>query len=164
MWVITVQTLERKERLTAFLKSKASLGLYVEDHIMRCRGRILNSNLLYDTKCTVYIPKNSTLAELIVVEAQENVFHNKEKSTLVEIRANYWIPQCRKLVSNVLKKCYICKRLEGLAFALPSPPPLPRYRVDISPPFTNVGLDHMGPLWVHDIYAKGQSHKYVAIT
>ena len=54
--------------------------------------------------------------------------------------------------------------MEGLKFALPPPPPIPSYRVDISPPFTNVGLDHMGPLWVHDIYAKGKSHKvYVAL-
>ena len=164
MWVITEQKLQKKLRPLAFLKSKASLGLYFEDHVMRCRGRILNSDLPYDTKCPIYIPKNSKLAELIVVDAHAKVFHNKEKSTLVEIRANYWIPQCRKLVRNVLKNCYVCKRLEGRKFALPPPPPLPSYRVDISPPFTNVGLDHMGPLWVHDIYAKGKSHKvYVAL-
>ena len=32
------------------------------------------------------------------------------------------------------------------------------------PPFSNVGFDHMGPLWVHDIFERGQSHKvYIAL-
>ena len=45
MWVITEQKLQKKLQPLAFLKSKASLGLYFEDHVMRCRGRILNSDL-----------------------------------------------------------------------------------------------------------------------
>ena len=55
MWVITEQKLQKKLQPLAFLKSKASLGLYLEDHVMRCRGRILNSDLPYDTKCPIYI-------------------------------------------------------------------------------------------------------------
>jgi hypothetical protein len=43
-------------------------------------------------------------------------------------------------------------------------PPLPSYRVELAPPFTNVGFDHMGPIYVYDIYKKGDAHKaYVAL-
>ena len=118
-------------------------------------------NILY---IYIYIPRDTKLAELIVAEAHDNVFHQKEKSTLVEVRSNYWIPRGRKLVRRVVKKCHLCKRLEGAPFSLSKAPNLPKYRVEISPPFTNVGFDHMGPLWVRDIYERKTLHKvYVAL-
>ena len=106
------------------------------------------SELPYDAKHTIlYIPRDTKLAEFIVAEAHDNTFHQKEKSTLVEVRSNYWIPRGRKLVRRVVKKCHLCKRLEGAPFSLPKAPNQPKYRIEISPPFTNVGFDHMGPLW-----------------
>ena len=131
---------------------------------MRCKGRLSNAELPYDTKYPIYIPKSSHLAKLIVIEAHDNVFHQKERATLTEVRSNYWIPQCRRLVRNLVPKCQLCLKLESLALSLPPAPSLPSYRVEISPPFTNVGFDHMGPLWVYDLFNREETHKvYVAL-
>ena len=164
-WIIHEQQKEATARREEFAKTKANLRIYTdEEGIMRCRGRLSNSSLPYDTKFPVYIPRRSHLAELIVKEAHQNVFHQKERATLTEVRTNYWIPQCRKLVRRLLPRCSLCQRLESMAFSLPPPPPLPSYRVEIAPPFTNVGFDHMGPLWVYDIFNKDDVHKvYVAL-
>ena len=162
-WIIQVQREDAKTK--EFVKTKANLRIYTDDEgIMRCRGRISNSSLPYDTKFPVYIPRRSHFAELIIREAHNNVFHQKERATLTEVRTNYWIPQCRKLVRSILPRCSLCRRLESMAFSIPPAPPLPSYRVEIAPPFTNVGFDHMGPLWVHDIFSKKEVHKvYVAL-
>ena len=166
LWLISEQFRYSQSNKEEFEKTKANLKIYVDEQgVMRCRGRLGNSELPYDTKYPVYVPHQSRLAVLLILEAHENVFHQKERPTLTEVRTNYWIPKCRRLIRSLLPKCWLCNRLESLAFTLPSAPPLPNYRVEISPPFSNVGYDHMGPLWVYDIYGKDKvAHKaYVSL-
>ena len=162
LWIRNEQSLFSKSE--EFRKTEANLRLYVEDGIMRCRGRLSNSDLPYDTKFPIFIPRQSPLAVLLVVQAHEAVFHRKEGATMTQVRTNYWIPQCRKLVRRILPKCYLCKRMESLAMSLPPAPPLPHYRVECAPAFTNIGFDHMGPIYVYDIYKKEDAYKaYVAL-
>ncbi len=162
LWIRNEQSLFAKSE--GFRKTEANLRLYVEDDIMRCRGRLSNSDLPYDAKFPIFIPRQSHLAVLLVVEAHEAVFHRKEGATMTQVRTNYWIPQCRKLVRQILPKCYLCKRMESLAMSLPPAPSLPQYRVECAPPFTNIGFDHMGPIYVYDIYKKEDAYKaYVAL-
>ena len=125
LWKISEQQLHAREQKTEFLKTKGSLRIFTEDEILRCGGRLTNSDLPYDSKHPIYLPRPSRLAKLLIEEAHDNVYHQKEKATLVEVRANYWIPQYRKLVRSLLKKCYLCKRLDSLSFSLPLSPPLP---------------------------------------
>ena len=160
MLIISEQQLDAQSRGKDFEKDKANLRIFVDDDgVMRCRGRIENSDLPYDSKFPIYIPRRSRLAELIVLQAHDAVFHQKVRSTLTEIRTTYWIPRGRQLVKNVLIKCRLCKWLDSPAFSLPPSPPLPDYRMQIAPPFSNVGFDHMGPLWVYDIFCKSKLHK-----
>ena len=160
MLIISEQQFDAQSRGKDFEKDKANLRIFVDkDRVMQCRGRIENSDLPYDSKFPIYIPRRSRLAELIVLQAHDAVFHQKVRSTLTEIRTTYWIPRGRQLVKNVLIKCRLCKWLDSPAFSLPPSPPLPDYRMQIAPPFSNVGFDHMGPLWVYDIFCKSKLHK-----
>ncbi len=160
MLIISEQKFDVLSRGKDFEKDKANLRIFTdEDGLMRCRGRIENSELPYNTKFPIYIPRRSRLAELIVLKAHDAVFHQKERSTLTEIRTTYWIPRGRQLVRSMLLKCRLCKWLDSAAYTLPPSPPLPDYRLQISPPFSNVGFDHMGPLWVYDVFSKSQLHK-----
>ena len=165
LWVISEQLRDEKSNPIESKKTKANLRTYLDDGVMRCRGRLGNSELPYDSKYPIYIPKRSRLAILIITEAHENVFHHKERPTMTEVRTNFWIPTCRKLVRSVIPKCKLCIRLESVALTLPPAPSLPAYRLEIASPFTNVGYDHMGPIWVYDIYGKeGIAHKaYISL-
>ena len=65
---------------------------------------------------------------------------------------------------SLLNKCSLCRWLDSPAFSLPPAPPLPAYRLEIAPPFSNVGFDHMGPLWVYDVFNRTKLNKvYVAL-
>ena len=166
LWLISEQIRYSRSNKEEFEKTKANLRIYVDEQgVMRCRGRLGNSELPYDTKYPVYVPHRSRLAVFLIWEAHESVFHQKERPTLTKVRTNYWIPRCRRLIRSLLPKCWLCNRLESIAFTLPSAPNLPNYRVEISPPFANVGYDHMGPVWVYDIYGDGKvAHKsYVSL-
>ena len=58
----------------------------------------------------------------------------------------YWIPRLRELAKKNVRRCVTCKQLEGKFYEPPPAPPLPDFRVSDNPPFTNVGLDFIGPL------------------
>ena len=53
-------------------------------------------------------------------------------------------------VKCVVKTCMICRRMEGPSYPAQAPADLPAYRVSDDQPFTHVGLDFAGPLYVKD--------------
>ena len=58
-------------------------------------------------------------------------------------------------VKDVLFKCVICKKMMEKAFSTPPTPPLPTSRVSDDLPFTKVGVDFAGLLYVKNIYQSG---------
>ena len=54
----------------------------------------------------------------------------------------------RQAVKRVLKRCVICKKLDGPSHPTCNSPDLPRILVSEDPPFTHVGIDFAGPLYV----------------
>ncbi|XP_055924489.1 uncharacterized protein LOC129956586 [Argiope bruennichi] len=69
--------------------------------------------------------------------------------TLVQIREKFWILEARQTIKSFLGRCTICKRFNS------SPgnqviAPLPDIRVEQSTPFTIIGVDFAGPLFVKD--------------
>jgi len=119
-----------------------------ESEILRCRGRIDNANLPYSTKYPVILPGDHHLTMLYVLQAHDRVLHNGVKETLTELRSRFWVIRGRSVVKKILHDCYTCKRHEGKSSHIPPPPPLPAFRVEEAPSFTNTGVDFAGPLYV----------------
>ena len=86
--------------------------------------------------------------DLIIQCYHERAFHTGCAQTLSSIRQKYWIPQGRRTVNRVLRKCSICRRHEGGPYKMPHMPPIPTERVSTSAPFTYTGVDYFGPLFI----------------
>merc|ERR1712035_227070 len=79
------------------------------------------------------------------------------------MRENFWIPKGRQGVKSTIKMCYTCKRLEGRPYQYPSPPPLPKERVEEARPFEIVGLDYTGFIEVLNPDTKREQKVYVVL-
>ena len=125
------------------------LGLYMDEaQIIRCRGRIRNADLPYESKHPVLLPKKGHLTKLIIKEAHKITLHGGLGDTLAQIRKNYWIPKGRQAVKASLKECNICRRYEARPVHYPGPPNLPQERVTLTRPFEVTGVDYTGAMTI----------------
>ncbi|XP_046841805.1 uncharacterized protein LOC124435919 [Xenia sp. Carnegie-2017] len=160
LWIRSIQQLSFEKEIL-FLLSKnvnSSIPIYVKqfglfldgDHVLRCRGRLKNSSLNLESKNPVLLPKESRFVELLICEVHHNVKHSGIRDTLTTIREHFWIIRGREAVKKIVRKCVVCRKAEGLPYGGTPPPDLPVSRVSDDPPFTNVGLDFAGPLFVRE--------------
>ena len=150
MWIISVQRgLEDQSK-----QLNNTLGLYVdEDNVLRCKGRLQNAELTVHQKNPILIPGNAPFAKLLVVDAHRRTAHGGKKDTIVQLRSKYWVTKARNLVRHMLHSCpRPCRRLEGKAFKSAEAAQLPSFRVQQSFPFTNTGVDYLGPVLVRQVY------------
>jgi hypothetical protein len=125
------------------------LALFLDKKgVIRCQGRLENTNLPHETKRPILLPSKHRFIELIIEEEHQRVHHNGIKETLNCIRERFWILRGRGSVKRIVRRCTICKKFEGKSFSTPIEPSLPSCRVSDEPPFSNVGIDFAGPLLV----------------
>lgn len=142
---------QKKSALTRQLK------LFIDtDNIIRCNGRIHNAPVDNDTKFPLLLPKKHIITGLIVKDAHIAHMHSGVNATVAYIRQKFWIPAIRQVVRTTTRKCVTCKRVIGKPYLAPDPPPLPKSRVQDSPPFTVSGVDFAGPLNIRTSTGSGQ--------
>ena len=135
------------------------LGLFRDENgIIRCKGRLSRSSLSVEAKYPVLIPRDHHISILIVRQCHNRVMHNGPKETLSELRSRFWIVKGRQLVRKIVHQCTTCKRIQGLPYRAPERSQLPEFRVHEGVPFTSVGIDFAGPLYVK---SKSRSSKKV---
>ena len=118
------------------------------DDVYVWKERLENADIPIASKYPMYLPREHRLTELIIIDCHKRSYHCGVKATLVELRSRFWVPKGRQQVKKVLSKYVVCKKLEGRPFNEPPTAPLPRYRVNKAPPFSNIGVDFAGPLYV----------------
>ena len=75
-----------------------TLCIYLDsDHILKCRGRLNNSDLPKYTRNPILLPKDGHFTNLIINQAHQKVKHCGVKYTLTEIRSRFWIIQGNKV-------------------------------------------------------------------
>ncbi|XP_046857876.1 uncharacterized protein LOC124451299 [Xenia sp. Carnegie-2017] len=160
LWIKASQDRLKKE--DKFKQLEVQLNVVEKDGLLKCQGRLAESDLEEETKFPTLLPKEGRLTELIVEHSHRKVHHSGVRATLAEIRSRYWIPQGRQRVKSILNKCIVCKKLEGKSYNRPSEANLPAFRVEQSEPFSKTGVDFAGPLYVKN--APGGTDKvYIAL-
>ena len=130
----------------------SQLNLYLDkEGILRCRTRIGKATISVLSKTPILLPSKNWYSELLVYDCHEKVFHDGIGETLHILRQKYWVLRGREKVKRVIRRCTVCKKLEGLPYKTVFCPELPKCRVDEGPPFSNVGIDFAGPLIVSDM-------------
>ena len=87
--------------------------------------------------------------------------HCKVKGTLAEFRSRFCVTRGRQVVKKVINGCFLYRKLEGKPYISPPMAPLPEFRVIQAPPFSKVGVDFAGPLYVKGM--KGQMKKVYTV-
>ena len=158
---------EAQAKLTAeekYAQFSVSLRLKEEEGILRCQGRLKNSDLEFDNRYPIILPKDHRLTELIVRKCHEEVHHSGVRATLCRLRTKYSVVRGRQMVKRIVGKCVTCKRLEGKSYGRASQADLPEFRVRQAAPFSQVGIDFAGPIFVKQDQGGNCSSKvYIAL-
>ena len=106
VWIKSIQTESgyHTSEVTRF-------SLKEKDGILRCVGKLGNSDLEIDVQEPVLLPKVSRLTKLVTEDCHAKVHHNGVRGTLAELRSKFWVPKGRPVVKKVLGKCVVFKRV-----------------------------------------------------
>ena len=128
---------------------RRQLGVFVDENgLLRCRGRIGNADISEGAKTPILLPKNDRFTDLMVEKMHKAILHSGVSQTLSHLRSRFWVPSGRATVKRVLQRCLVCRRHEGGAYKMPNMSSFPKGRVTIATPFSKIGLDYLGPLYV----------------
>nr|XP_054587464.1 uncharacterized protein LOC129152993 [Nothobranchius furzeri] len=121
-----------------------------EEGILRVGGRLTHASLHPHVKHPAILPKESHISTLLVRHFHAKVEHQGRGMTMNELRANgWWILGCSSLVSSQVYKCLKCRKYRR-GTETQKMGDLPSDRIEPTPPFTCVGMDCFGPLYVKD--------------
>ena len=155
LWIRGCQATYYREELQELKTSKPRASLIRQLRLfldptgaIRCGGRIHNAALDDVTKFPYLLPNKHILTMLMIQAAHELHGHSGLNSTVTNIRQKFWIPAMRQCVNAVIRKCVICRKVQGNPYKSPEVPPLPKLRVKEAPAFTVTGVDFTGALYI----------------
>ena len=122
--------------------------------ILRVGGRLENAAISYDAKHQIILPYRHHVTNLIIQKYHQEAGHLGQEYVLSSLRQLFWIIKGRSALHRVVSKCFLCRKL-GAARGEQLMANLPKERLTPEdPPFTSVGVDYFGPLYVQ----QGRSH------
>jgi len=120
--------------------------------LLRVRGRIQFSDLAYDSKHPLILPKCH--GSLLLVRFAH--FHNNHagvQAMITFIREEYEMFGLRYMAKQVKKSCVSCQRVDSRV-CNEIAAPLPKIRVTMAPAFSVTGIDFAGPVFCRDFPQK----------
>jgi hypothetical protein len=107
-WSSEINDLNKNGTLT--VKSKLhNLQPFLESGIIRVGGRIKNArHVEIAQRHPILIPKNSTIARLILLNEHDRLLHAGPQAMLANSRLKYWIIRGRNIARHVFHQCVKC--------------------------------------------------------
>ena len=104
-WVLHIQHKHYLEVVSDIKRGKkgnlqAQLNLQIDKNgLLRCHGRISNSDLTQGANEPKLLPKKEYFSKLVVEYYHQKLQHSGVSQTLAQTRQEYWIPQGRALTA-----------------------------------------------------------------
>ncbi|XP_037790101.1 uncharacterized protein LOC119585554 [Penaeus monodon] len=112
-----------------------------KDGLLRVGGRLAHSELEYDARHPLILPKDSPVSKLLIHWQHEKSAHSGRYYVLSHLRQRYWILGAGPLLKKITSTCTVCRRLAPRQLAqLMSDLPADRLSPN-KPPFTHSGVD-----------------------
>lgn len=121
--------------------------------ILRIGGRLSNANLSYDQQHPIILPYKHKLTELIIINEHKKNAHVGAQTLLSLIRLKFWPIKGKNMVKKIVHSCLKCVKAnpKPCSFLMGD---LPSSRVTPSRPFSTVGVDYAGPVYVKENTSK----------
>ena len=154
----------RKEKTVSKHSHLLRLCPFVDSNdILRVGGRLRLSEQPYLTKHPILLPSFHPFTRLVVLYQHLKLLHGGGRVTLAAIRQEYWPIQGRRVVNNVIRKCFRCARASPVP-AKQQMGQLPLQRINPSLPFTVTGVDYAGPVYLKPIHKRATPTKaYISV-
>ncbi|XP_055603915.1 uncharacterized protein LOC129752147 [Uranotaenia lowii] len=140
------------------------LSPYLDNEmIIRVGGRLQLSDQPYLSKHPALLPASHPFTRLLIIHFHIKLIHGGGRLTLAAIRERFWPINGRRTVRSIIRMCYRCTR------ASPVPEKqqmgqLPASRITPSRPFSTVGVDYAGPVYLKAIHKRAEATKaYISV-
>lgn len=121
-----------------------------DDGVLRVGGQLHQTDLPYDVKHPVLLPKKAHLTDLVIRHFHQRTGHQGRARTHAEIRSSgYWIVNGSSLIGHHISKCVTCRKLR----ASPQQQVMAELltdRFEQVPPFTFSAVDYFGPFYIKE--------------
>ena len=147
-------------------KSKIrDLNPFWDGDLIRARGRVqeIRDNVSQNWLNPIIIENDGKIVPAVVRFIHEDKDHASTDTVHSLMRQRWWLLRSRRVISDIKKKCVICRKVTG-PMQSQQQAPLPSQRLAIhQPPFTNVAIDGLGPLQIADGGKKGRKKVWVLV-
>ncbi|XP_066957957.1 uncharacterized protein [Macrobrachium rosenbergii] len=130
------------------------LNLYLDNRVIRCKGRLEHEQLPEPAKFPTLLLKRCYVTRVIIKEHHDANVHMGVNAIVASVRQEFWIPEIRQLTKSILHHCVVCRRTKGRPYRPNTVPPLSEFRVQCKQSSNTTGMDYTSALWVK---RKGQS-------
>ncbi|XP_068235740.1 uncharacterized protein [Palaemon carinicauda] len=129
------------------------LDPFIDDKgIVRIKGRLQFSDLGYESKHPIILPKGH-FSKLLVQFQHKFLKHAGVNSIVSSLRSSFHVTGVRRMAKTVVRECLDCCRHDSRPCSQPAAP-LPDLRVTPAPPFAVTGIDFAGPVFSADYQGK----------
>ena len=141
------------------------LSPFMDDFgVLRVGGRLQRSDLSYNAKHPILLPKKHQISRLVIRQVHEDAEHGVGvEHTLAELRTKYWIPAAREMVRACIRQCVTCQKLRKKTETQVMAPKLssqvcPSYRA-----FDKCSVDFAGPFMTRQGRGKTRQKRYLCV-
>nr|XP_042912776.1 uncharacterized protein LOC107436914 [Parasteatoda tepidariorum] len=133
---------------------------FLRENLIRLGGRLQFASFKNEQKHPLLLDGSHPFVHLFIYYTHVKLHHLGVQIVLSEIRSSFWIIRGCEAIKRVLDKCLPCK-LSQASRSQQLEAPLPRDRITPWLPFTTIGIDFTGPLYVRNL--KSLNTAYIAL-